>query len=152
MFTRVNNAREAGGHGKGFFCWFQDRTLDIIVQFGYEWTRSEQQMEVVGWTDVRATIHVREIDVQRQDKFWQVHDSAPHLWRATWRRTKLSLTREGLSSPESSVTRPCWRWTGTSMSAKSWLEPGGGAEADSGHYAACECWCQEAWRKGKHPE
>ena len=74
-----DNAREAGGHGKGFFCWSQGRTLDIIVKFGYEWTRSEQQMEAVSWKDVRATIHVREIDVQRRDKSWQVHDSAPTL-------------------------------------------------------------------------
>ena len=36
-------------------------------------------MEAVSWKDVRATIHVREIDVQRQDKSWQVHDSAPTL-------------------------------------------------------------------------
>ena len=74
-----DNAREAGGHGRVFFCWSQGRTLDTIVQFGYEWTKSEQQMEVVSWKDVRATVHVREIDVQRQDKSWQVHDSAPTL-------------------------------------------------------------------------
>ena len=81
--------------------------MEALAQFGNDWTKLEQQIDAVSWTDLGATIGVKEIDVPRQDKAWKVHDSALTL-AATSRRKEPSLTPEGSSSPpESSLARSC---------------------------------------------
>ena len=111
-------------------------------------------MEAVSWKDVRATIHVREIDVQRQDKSWQIHDSAPTLvesdvasQKAFFDTGRFELTTGKQLGPP--LLEVDWHVNVCQIVAGTL---GGGAEADGGHYEACECWCHEAWRKGKHPE